>query len=266
MDKTTFSGNKWLFLGVFQVLIAVLFVHASYGQEVIPLSGKIMNDSLEDSYLHIMNLNLQRGTITNADGVFTIPARINDTLYISAVQFEDQKIVVTQQIFEQKSLIITLNTAINQLNTVNISNVELSGRLSQDADNVNLAAYIDQTNVGFASTAKKRSHELRALQGAGGFGLGGLISLLTGQKKMLKKHYEISVMEGRIKRAQVQFKTDFYRVQLGIPEASIDDFCYFVYENQEEALQLSKGGSPLKLVDFLMQEAVLYKEHKNMEK
>lgn len=138
--------------------------------------------------------------------------------------------------------------------------------MDQDADNVNLTAYFDQTNVGFAPTAKKRSSELRALQGASGFGLGGLISLLTGQKKMLKKIYKISVMEGRVKRAQVRFNTDFYMDQLRIPEALIDDFCYFVYENKEEALQLSEGGNPLKLVDFLMLEAAVYKKHKNMEK
>lgn len=96
MFKTTFSGNNWLFLAVFQVLTTVFLLQNANAQEVIPLSGKIMNDSLEDSYLHIMNLNLQRGTITNADGAFTIPVRINDTLYISAVQFEDEKIVVTQ--------------------------------------------------------------------------------------------------------------------------------------------------------------------------
>ena len=264
MYKSTFSGKKWVFLGIFQVIIAVFSGHKSYGQEVISLRGKIVNDSLEDSYLHIMNLDLLRGAITNADGAFTIPARVNDTLYISAVQFEDQKIVVTHDIFEQKIVIIALKTAINELKTVNISNVGLSGRLDQDVDNVNLALYFDQTNVGFAPTAKKRSSELRALQGAGGFGLGGLISLLSGQKKMLKKIYKISVMEGRVKTAQTRFDNSFYSEELKLPEALIDEFCYFVYENNEENLLLVKNANPLKLVEFLTREVDRFKAHKKI--
>ena len=262
MGKFTFLSKKRVFLGIFLLLMTVFSPQKVNAQDIITLHGSIVNDSLEDSYLHIMNLNLQRGTITNENGAFSIPVRINDTLYISAVQFEHQKIVVTAQIFASKYLNIKLKTAISQLEEVTISNINLSGRLGNDVKKIEVDPYFDQTSVGFAPTAKKRSSELRALEGAGGFGLGGLIDLLSGRKKMLKKIYEISVMEGRVKAAQIRFENRFYREQLHIPEDLIDDFCYFVYENNEEALQLSATGNPLKLTAFLIQKAEIYKNHK----
>ncbi|MGB3774770.1 MAG: hypothetical protein WA951_05900 [Leeuwenhoekiella sp.] len=208
-----------------------------------------------------MNLNLQRGTITDDNGEFIIPVRFEDTLFISSIQFEHKEIKITQEILSQKRLVIQLKTAINELKTVNISDVDLSGRLAKDAHQVDVKPYFDQTNVGFGPTPKKRSSELRALQGAGGFGLGGLISLLSGQKKMLKKIYKISVMEGRVKKAQVRFPVTFYIEQLDIKAIQIDDFCYFVYENDVEALRLSVEADDLKLMQFLKMEAQTYKEH-----
>jgi len=265
MGKTTFLSQKWVLLGVFQVIITFFSWNNANAQEIISLRGKIVNDSLEDSYLHIMNLNMQRGTITDEHGTFHIPVRLNDTLFISSIQFETQKILVTKQIFSQKTLIITLKTVINELETVNISEVELSGRLDQDAIHVNVKPYFDQTDVGFGPTAKKRSVELRALQGAGDFGLGGLIDLMSGRKKMLKKIYAISVMEGRVKKAQTRFNTVFYIETLKIPEILIDDFCYFVYENDEEALRLAEEENPLMLIDFLMHEAQEFKDQKSIK-
>jgi len=97
-----------MLLGVFQVIITFFSWNNANAQEVISLRGKIVNDSIEDSYLHIMNLNMQRGTITDEHGAFHIPVRVNDTLFISSIQFEAQKILVTKEIFSQKTLIITL--------------------------------------------------------------------------------------------------------------------------------------------------------------
>ncbi|WP_031427803.1 hypothetical protein [Flavimarina sp. Hel_I_48] len=254
--------KKRSFTDVFLLFMAIFCCALLQAQDIRSLEGKILNDSLENSYLHIMNLNLQRGTITREDGSFSIPARLYDTLYISALQFEHQKIVVNEQIFEQKSLIIALKAAINELKTVNISDIDLSGRLDSDAKSVEVIPYFDQTNVGFAPTSKKRSSELRALQGVGGFGLGGLISMLNGDKKMQKKIFEISIMEGRVKKAQVRFNNAFYVEHLNISENLIDDFCYFVYENDEAALQLTAYANPLKLIRFLKQKAILYRMHK----
>jgi hypothetical protein len=41
--------------------------------------------------VHVVNLNQVKGTITNPEGKFTIPAAVNDTLYFSYLGFKTQK-------------------------------------------------------------------------------------------------------------------------------------------------------------------------------
>lgn len=258
--------NK-LYLLILTSLLYTTFPFANaFGQSEIMLRGKIVNDSLEGAYLHIMNLNLQRGTITNDEGAFSIPVRQKDTLYISSLQFEPQRIPVTSAIIDQKYIEISLESAVNELETVTVKDINLSGDLGRDLGSVALTPYFDQTHVGFAPTAEKRSREFKELQvSQADFGVGAVIDILSGRRKMLKRNLQISEMERRIKAAQNLFKPDFYTEVLKLPETMIDDFAYFIYENNEEVLQLAETEQVLELVEYLKKRLPEYRKLKDLE-
>src|SRR5690606_10394808 len=58
--------------------------------------------------VHIINLNQVKGTITDQHGKFTIPAAVNDTLYLSYLGFKTQKVRVTNDMFRFGDTKITL--------------------------------------------------------------------------------------------------------------------------------------------------------------
>ncbi|SFW65431.1 carboxypeptidase-like regulatory domain-containing protein [Cellulophaga fucicola] len=90
------------------------------------------------SSVHIINLNQVKGTITDQDGNFTIPAVANDTLYLTYLGFKSQKIRVTNDMLKFKDTKITLTELAFALEEVVVKPFQLTGYLEIDAKNITL--------------------------------------------------------------------------------------------------------------------------------
>lgn len=235
-------------------------------QETILLEGQVLNDSIDSAYLHVINLSQQRGTITNEGGKFTIPVRISDTLYISAVQLEHKKIVITPEIFSRKHISFSLNEIVNDLPEVNISNLGLSGRLGEDTKKQPVQKPFDPGAAGLpVYTGPVLTQEERRLFTATGGPVGMLLGAITGQTKMLKKLVKISNMERRVQEARNYFADSMYVRQFDIPPQLIDDFVHYIYQDNEETLNLIEQNHPLTLIGILTKKSKEYKEMKAAE-
>ncbi len=240
-------------------------------QEVKLLEGRVVNDSIEHEYLHILNLSLQKGTITREDGSFTIPARLQDTLYISAVQFKHKEIVVSDEILDQNYLNIELEPEITELEDVQISNIELNGRLGDDMNRIKVEKPFDPAAAGLpvykgpVLTQEERRLYTATHSGAGIIPVDAVINAITGRTKMLKKQVRISNMERRVQKARNLVADTTYIKQLQIPARFIDDFAHFVYFDQPEALAVAASENPLSLIELLMERAPEYLRFKEEE-
>tara|TARA_R110002049_G_scaffold274753_5_gene452756 strand:- start:2750 stop:3532 length:783 start_codon:yes stop_codon:yes gene_type:complete len=90
------------------------------------------------SSVHIVNLNQVKGTITNDNGAFTIPAVANDTLYLTYLGFKSQKIRVTNDMLKFKDTKITLTELAYALEEVVVKPYQLTGFLEIDAKNISI--------------------------------------------------------------------------------------------------------------------------------
>lgn len=86
--------------------------------------------------VHAVNLNQVIGTITNEKGTFTIPARANDTIYLTFLGYKSQKIRVTNDMLKFKETKITLTELAYALEEVVVKPYQLTGYLEIDAKNV----------------------------------------------------------------------------------------------------------------------------------
>jgi hypothetical protein len=120
----------------FLVSIFFLLILPSVAQEAKFIRGKVVNDSLENSAIHIINLSQRLGTITSRDGSFEIIAREEDTLLFSSILYVSKKIIISSAVFNKSFLNVELEKSVNELDEVNISNVKLSGNLDQDLSNL----------------------------------------------------------------------------------------------------------------------------------
>lgn len=86
--------------------------------------------------VHVINLNKVKGTITDQDGNFTIPAAVNDTLYLTYLGFKPQKVRVTNDMFKFEDTKISLTELAYALEEVVVRPFELTGFLEIDVKNL----------------------------------------------------------------------------------------------------------------------------------
>ncbi|NJB71996.1 hypothetical protein GGR42_002487 [Saonia flava] len=86
--------------------------------------------------VHVVNLNKVKGTITNKNGEFTIPAAVNDTLYFTFLGFKSQKVRITNDMFKFEDTKIALTELAYALEEVIVKPYQLTGYLEIDVKNL----------------------------------------------------------------------------------------------------------------------------------
>ena len=140
--------NKKFFLFFF------LIVTSASAQNVFfyKLEGKVTSTNKSIADVHVINTSSNRATITDEEGLFTIAARLNDTILFSAVQYKRMTLVVTRAMLESSSIVVPLEEFINELDEVVVRPYNLSGDLGRDmnslkTDKVYVAATLGLPNA-----------------------------------------------------------------------------------------------------------------------
>lgn len=109
----------------------------------IALKGKIIsvNDKKPLQSAHIVNLNSVVGTITNTKGQFEIPAKANDTIFISYIGYQSIKLKITNDLLKGNELEIAIHEKVVNIDEVTIKSHKLIGVLVVDAKNVPKDSY-----------------------------------------------------------------------------------------------------------------------------
>ncbi|MDC6384875.1 carboxypeptidase-like regulatory domain-containing protein [Flagellimonas taeanensis] len=107
-------------------------------QEVGEITATVINaqSDMPLESVHVINLNQVKGTITNQNGKFTIPAAVNDTLYLSYLGFKTQKVRVTNDMFKFGDTKIALTELAYALEEVIVRPYQLTGYLEIDVKNL----------------------------------------------------------------------------------------------------------------------------------
>lgn len=105
---------------------------------IISLKGQIVNgfDKKPLAGAHVFNMNSIRGSVTNNDGTFSIPTKVNDTIFLSYIGFQSVKIKITNDLMKGNELEISLYEQSEKLAEVNVKSTTLVGVLEIDAKNV----------------------------------------------------------------------------------------------------------------------------------
>ncbi|WP_421805550.1 carboxypeptidase-like regulatory domain-containing protein [Flagellimonas sp.] len=113
-------------------------VEGNEAQEIQEFTATVINAQTEFPLesVHVVNLNQVKGTITNPDGKFTIPASVNDTLYFSYLGFKTQKVRVTNDMLRFGNTEIALTELAYALEEVVVRPYQLTGYLEIDVKNL----------------------------------------------------------------------------------------------------------------------------------
>ena len=218
-------------------LLLLIFISGSsaWAQESVVLRGQIEANSPNIEKIHIINLSLEKGAVTNPEGEFQILARENDSLYISSVQFQNTDIVVTQKMIEDQEISIQLYDDVNELAEVVIDDIKLSGNLASDLGKISITEvekkYKLQSDL---NTFIKKDRELNPYikpVANGGVRLDKIANAVI-DKLSKGKEKPINYTSREIANKSIAIVgQEFFREDLKLNENEICNFLYFCNED-----------------------------------
>ncbi len=123
------------------VLFVCLLSLSATAQDSVILKGTVRANSPDIEKIHVINLNLEKGTTTDEYGAFEIIARENDSIFFSSVQYEKITILVTAGMLNKGTLKVKLSEQMNELAEVMIDDIKLSGYLANDLAKISIKDY-----------------------------------------------------------------------------------------------------------------------------
>ena len=238
------------------------FVLTAQSQRKI-INGKIVSDSLSVNKIHIVNKNLQEGTYTNSFGDFSIPAKVDDTLEFTAVQFQSYKRIVSEIDFQQLQLVIRLNPKNNQLDEVIVKSISVAKGIGlPNADKKPLNRVENRLNAHNKSSTPVVA--LAALLNQRG-GIDNLYYIISGKRKRDRKLRRLKEQErtAYLKIAVIgdirkHFGDTFFIATVGIPEREIDS--YIEYCLQFNIGLLFNEKRLLEMIEIFIRERTAYEQ------
>jgi hypothetical protein len=219
---------------------------------------------MNQSAINILNLTQETGTTNNEEGDFKIKVNLGDELLFSSVQYMPYKITVDEEILEMEKLIVELVPSVTELEQVSISNIDLSGNLLADVNSIEGEIIYDNQTLGFPPPLPATPIETRRMYAATSGFLGGLVNLISGRLKQLKRLEEMVQLKALVEKASRSMDEDFFVKECQIPTELIISFMYFCAE-EDYFKNLVHTDQKLDLTGFFIQKAEEYREMRGLE-
>ncbi|WGD35347.1 carboxypeptidase-like regulatory domain-containing protein [Olleya sp. YS] len=248
-------------------LLAFTFVNAQDSTRV-EIKGKIIVASPDLEGISVYNSSSNQGTVTDANGEFTISAMLNDKINIHALQFKDFNVAVAQDVIDSKQMNVFLVEQVNKLDEVVILSYDLTGILKEDVANAETfnpdmdAIYFGVDDISlyeFSNDQYSKVENLAAMsqndriryQANGMAILSGLVGLIF-KKKNKKKSTDSNVEE--VSSLGDTYTHEYFTVNFKIPEEKVEAFIAHVETNGFDT-KLLENGKEMQLIEYLHKQS-----------
>jgi len=239
---------------------------------VILLYGLIANSQMEDlkgqisassdvNGIHIINKTSSRFTVSDDKGDFTIPAKLNDTIIFSGVQYQVEEIIIDGIILQTRKLNVNLKDNVNELDEVLVGKI-LTGNLLSDIENSDAKPDINFYDVGIPGyTGRRKTQSERRLyeaQSGGGFvPLNPLLNWISGRTKKLKNQIKRERIDNAMTSTAESLSNVLFEIE-GLDESKRNEFFYFVADDPK-FMELNRMNSDLQMLEFLTEKLKAFK-------
>jgi len=261
---------------VFIVLLMIFAIPHVIAQEVqrVEINGQIIVDSPDIEGVTIFNESTNKGTVTNFEGKFQILVALNDRLEISALQFENFEVVITQDIIDSKFVTVVLVEEINKLPEIIILPYGLTGDLTVDAIRVktvnpNLDALyfgldnqdkIDFTEDYLTGVRNTAMDDNRLYYAADAIKIIGLLVKPLFKGENTQNSSELASDRDIVEKYSPEYLMD----KLNIPKHQMMEFIYFVEDSGLDKTLLD-DGKELQFLNFIIAKSKEFQANKNGE-
>ena len=248
------------------VTLLLSFLLQAQRQEI---KGKLIaNDDVEG--IHILNKTASKYTVSDDKGLFSIEAKATDTLFISSLIYNNKEIIVSKEHEDSNSIEIKLDEKVSELDKVIVGKI-LTGSLQSDLENSDAKTEINFYDLGIPGNTKlpltQNEKKLHDADGGswGHLGLGfgvnfhKLLNKISGRTKKLKDIVELDDRDKCINRLRIDYESIIFEND-SLAKNLRDEYFLFSQED-ENFLSLCKEDNDIKLLEFLQQKLVVYREN-----
>lgn len=247
-----------------QILIAlILFLIFScvVSAQLIDLKGKVIGIG-EVEGIHVLNKTALKYNVTDENGNFTIPAKVNDTIIFSGLTYKLKEVIVTKIMISKNDMEINLIEDVTQLDQVVVGKI-LTGNINSDLRNLEIKEPINFYDLGIPGyTGKQKTLSERKLiaatsSGGGGIPLIKIINAINGKTKQLKERIELDKDIYCVEKLKASYK-DLIFEEEKLSKDLQNRFFNFILDS-EDLRSACRSGNPLLPITFLNKELKLFK-------
>lgn len=226
--------------------------------------------------IHVYNKSSGKGGVSDSGGNFDLRVKEGDSIYFSALQFEEQLIIVDSEVIQRRRLVVEIREGVNELPEVVIRPHDLTGDLEIDAENIETQELILPTMSAFSINDYDWEWRPDAQTGVtnaamgGNFGkygfkpkkiLGGLVDLLTPasgsrMEDSYKKKAGYDLLEQELMK---RYEPEFFKEVLDINRENLLAYIAFLSE-QGVATVLLEEENELQLLDLMVKQSAIFRQ------
>ncbi len=228
---------------------------------VIALSQKTISGSVvsnaEKEFIHVFNKTYNKYTITNQQGEFSIPVRLNDTIVFSGLQYKIKELVVTKNVINSLILSVVLEEQVNELDAVYIK-PNLSGDLLADSQKIKTKKQITakSLNLPNAHVIPLTQSERKLYTASHSGPIGAIVNAISGRTKMLKKNIKQEKKSSNENKVFDEFQ-EIMLSDFKIPNEKLYHFLFYA-SNDKIFNQVVKSNNNIVMYDFLKAKSKTY--------
>ncbi len=250
------------------ILLITSFYAFSQSKRIL-ITGKVTYNDKPIENVNIYNKTSHFGDTTNKTGRFEIFVKVNDTLKITHLVYQSQKIIISKEMIEHKVVTISLQEMMNYLSTVQLKSHNLTGNLIKDAQNnrndtikrkhdlidemIKLSKMPSSNDSGI-NFEEPIMNDVNPIGGGGG--ISGGIPI---RDKANELRRELRKKKSFPDKLVTEFGEEFFTKQLNIPEEKIHHF--ITYCEGDNIFELYKKGEIIKLIEILTTASKTYNDN-----
>lgn len=250
----------------------ILSIYSCFGQEKsILLKGEVKSLNKDVLDVLVINKNSKKSRITDSLGQFTIEVKLRDSLRFTSVQYQTKEIVISQDIFLKKMLVVNLIDNVINLKEVTVTPYNLTGKIDLDIERLDIKPMVTSSRLGLPNAdIEKMSQSERLLIEAdrGKYFRFYVIALTINTHKILNKlSGRTDRMKGMVARDKNmalekeminKFSKKTMSESFKIPEAKIDGFLTFCL-SQTDFSEVSNATNTEEIWEYLRLKSIAFK-------
>ena len=270
------------------VSLVLLKSFTGFSQEISrKINGEVKSPGNDVSNVLIINLNSKKSTITDSLGLFTIEAKLRDSIKLTAVQYLTKEIIITDTIFNKNSVAVILMENVIKLIEVTVMPYNLTGKIDIDIDRLGIEPVVTSSTLGLPNAdieVMTQSERLLLEADRGKYvrlatiedrgklmeALGYLnpMIIINTHKIMNRVSGRTKSFEERVARDEnialekeinTKFSKKIISENFDIPETSVDGFLTFCV-SQTNFSKLTEAGNTMEIWEYLKAKSIEFKE------